>query len=71
MAAALTFGELLDAAHELPLDEQSELAAILARRVSEARRQALLAQVAEAEREFDAGLGREIDPANYVAELLK
>ena len=40
MPAALTFGEILDSAHELPLDEQTQLAATLAHRVAEARRQA-------------------------------
>ena len=69
MAATLTFGEILDAADELPLDAQRELAAILARRVSDARRQALLERVAEAEEDYRQGRCRTMTPEEFAAEL--
>ena len=68
---ALNFGEILDAAHELPLDDQAELLVVLRQRVAEAKRAALVERVLEAERELDAGLGREIDPDEFAAEMLR
>ena len=68
---ALTFGEILDAAHELPLDDQTELLVVLRQRVAEAQRAALLEQVLRSERELDAGLGREITPDKFAAEMLR
>ena len=68
---ALTFGEILDAAHELPLDDQAELLVVLRQRVAEAQRAALLEQVLRSERELDAGLGREITPDKFAAEMLR
>ena len=68
---ALTFGEILDAAHELPLDDQAELLVVLRQRVAEAKHAALVERVLEAERELDQGLGIEMTPEEFIAELAR
>jgi hypothetical protein len=55
MTPALSFGEVLEAADRLSSEEQEELIAILRRRLAEAGRMRLVAQVKEARREFAEG----------------
>ncbi len=55
MANVLPFAEVLEAADHLSPDEQEELVAILRRRVAQAARQRLAADVEEARREFAQG----------------
>ena len=62
-----TFGQVLDSADELTLEEQESLVSVLQRRVAERRRAELIRDVKEARQEFKAGTVR---PAT-VAEILK
>jgi hypothetical protein len=55
MSQELSFGEVLDAADHLSRDEQEELVAILNRRLADARRRQLIADVEESRREFAEG----------------
>lgn len=55
MSHALTFREVLEAADQLSQDEQEELIAILQRRLTQAARQRLAAEVQEARQEFAEG----------------
>ena len=50
-----TFGQVLESAESLPLEEQESLVSILQRRVAEQRRAELVEAVREARREFKAG----------------
>lgn len=65
--AIKTFGEVLDSADELTLEEQENLVSVLQRRVTERRRAELIRDVKEARQEFKAG---KVRPAT-VAEILK
>ena len=58
MLPALPFGEVLEAADHLSLDEQEELIAILRRRLNEAARQRIAAEVQEARRNLQKGVVR-------------
>jgi len=51
----MSFAELLDAADQLSLEEQSELIEILAHRISERRRDELAEEVREARADYAAG----------------
>lgn len=62
-----TFGQVLDSAGELTLDEQESLVSVLRRRVAEHRRAELIRDVKEARQEFKTG---KVRPAT-VAEILK
>ncbi len=55
MANVLPFAEVLEAADHLSPDEQEQLIAILRRRVAQAARQRVAAEVEEARREFAQG----------------
>lgn len=52
MSPIVTFGEIVEAADRLSPDEQEELIAILHRRLAQAGRQRLIAEVQEARQEF-------------------
>ena len=62
-----TFGQVLDSADELTLEEQESLVSVLQRRVIERRRAELIRDVKEARQEFKAG---KVRPTS-VAEILK
>ena len=53
MEKVATFAELLEAADELPLDDQESLAEILHRRVIERRREELAREALEARQEYE------------------
>ena len=55
MTRVLPFGEVLEAADHLSHDEQEQLIAILHRRLAQAARQRLVAEVQEARQEFAEG----------------
>ena len=71
MPAALTFGEILEAADALPLEEQAELGQIHSRRADDAKRQALVARVRESQEEFRQGRTVSLTPEEFAAELAK
>ena len=71
MTPTLPCGEVLDAADHLSQDEQEELVAILRRRLAQAGRQRVVADVQEARREFAAGRCSPATPAELMREILK
>ena len=70
MQNTTSFVEVLDAADLLSLDEQATLVEILQRRMVEHRREELVKEVHDAEREFQAGLCRPITPDELMGEVL-
>jgi hypothetical protein len=71
MAQQLPFGEVLEAADRLSEDEQEELIAILHRRLADAARQRLAAEVREARQEFAEGRCLPTTPDDLMREILK
>jgi hypothetical protein len=71
MSQELRFGEVLEAADHLPPDEQEELIAILHRRLSQAARQRLAAEVQEARQEFAEGRCLPATPEELMREIMK
>ena len=71
MTQDLSFGEVLEAADHLTLDEQVELIAILHRRLAQAARQRLAAEVMEARQQFAEGRCVPATPDELMREILK
>lgn len=71
MIPVMPFGEVLEAADQLSPEEQQELIAILNRRLAQAGRQRLAAEVQEARQEFVAGQCRAATPDEIMREILK
>ena len=71
MNQVMPFGEVLEAADQLSLDEQQELVAILGRRLAQAGRQRLAADVHEARQEFAEGRCVPATPAEIMREILE
>jgi hypothetical protein len=71
MTRVLPFGEVLEAADQLSQDEQEELIAILHRRLAQAARQRLAAEVQEARQEFAQGRCLPATPQEMMREILK
>jgi hypothetical protein len=65
-----TFGQVLEWADELPLEEQESLVSILQRRLREQRRAELVQAVKEARKEFRAGRCRPASPAGIMKKIL-
>jgi len=61
-----TFADVLDAAEQLDVDAQTELVAVLSRRLAERGRERLAATVAQARREFAAGQCQPMTAAEIV-----
>ena len=70
MERVMTFGEVLDAADQLSLEEQETLADVLHRRIVEGRRRQLALEVAEARQEYQAGDCQPTTPDELMAEIL-
>ena len=70
MDSVLPFGEVLDAAVQLSLEEQETLADILKRRIIERRRQELAAEVRSARQEYKAGSCKAVAPDELGAEIV-
>jgi hypothetical protein len=58
MSLPMPFVEVLDAANQLPPEDQEELIAVLRRRLAERGRNQLVADIQEARREFAEGVCR-------------
>jgi hypothetical protein len=67
----MLFGDILDAADQLSTDEQQELIAILQRRVAEAGRRRVVAEVQEARQEFATGQCQAVTPDELMREILE
>ena len=68
MSQVLAFGDVLEAADQLSAEDQHELIAILQRRLADAGRERLLANINQARREFAAGLCKPMTAAEIVRE---
>jgi hypothetical protein len=64
------FGEVLEIADALSLDEQEDLLSLLTSRVREQRRAELAQTVREARHEFRAGRVRVASPAQIMKKIL-
>jgi hypothetical protein len=71
MAQGLAFGEVLEAADQLSREEQEELIAILHRRLAQAARQRLAAEIQEARQEFSEGRCLPATPDELMGEITK
>ena len=70
MEKVASFADVLEAADELPLDDQETLAEILHRRVIERRREQLAREVLQAHKEYKQGRCRPVTPDELMAEIL-
>lgn len=70
MMRETTFGEILEAASELTLDEQESLIGILQNRLRERRRKAVVRDVLEATEEFAEGKCQPVTPSQLMEEIL-
>ncbi len=66
-----SFADVLEAADQLPLDDQETLAEILHRRVIEQRRQILVAEVREARSEYQEKRCCPVSPDEIMDEILE
>jgi hypothetical protein len=71
MAHVLPFGEVLEAADHLSAEEQEELIAILHRRLAQAARHRLAAEIHEARQEFAEGRCSLVTPGELMREIMK
>ena len=65
----MTFSEVMEAIHQLSLDEQKALLDIVRRRMSEARRSRLIEAVREARREYSKGEFRVVTPSELARDI--
>lgn len=65
-----TFAEILEAAEQLPLQEQENLIDILQKRLRERRTANLLKDVQEAQKEFAEGKCQPVTPEKLMEEIL-
>jgi hypothetical protein len=66
----MRFGEVLEAAAQLSLEEQEGLVEVLRHRVIELRREDLAAEIRQAREEFDAGQCEPTTPDDLLKTIL-
>ena len=71
MSQILPFGDVVEAADHLSREEQEELIAILHRRLAQAARQRLAAEIQEARQEFAEGRCSPATPDELMPEIMK
>ncbi len=71
MTHVLQFGEVLEAADHLSHDEQEELIGILHRRLAQATRQRLVAEIKESRKEFAEGRCLPTTPSKLMREIME
>lgn len=69
-AGATFFGEILDAADKLSLEEQEALIDVLSRRAADRRRDQLGRDIRNARKEFKDGRTRPSTPDDILSEIL-
>ncbi len=65
-----TFAEILEAADQLPLEDQENLIDILQKRLQDHRRACLVKDVQEAQKEFAEGKCQPLTPEQLMEEIL-
>ena len=68
--AKTTFAEILEAAEQLPPEEQENLIHILKNRLREQKRAELVKDVNEAQKEFAQGQCKPVTPEQIMEEIL-
>jgi len=71
MSQVLPFGDVVEAADHLCEEEQKELVAIVQRRLAQAARQRLAAEIREARQEFAEARCVPTTPDDLMREILK
>ena len=66
----ISFGDILEAAKQLPLEEKEDLIRILQNRLREQKRSDLIKDVRESEREFAQGKCQPVTPDELMKEIL-
>ena len=69
MQDGVTFGQVLEAADQLAIDDQQALLEILSRRLIEQRRELLAREVLAAEQEFREGTCEPTTPGDIIAAI--
>lgn len=69
MGNAATFGEILEAADKLSLDDQEALKDVLNRRLIEHRREELVKDIKEGEKEFKEGSCKPATPSEIMKDI--
>ncbi len=70
MAHSQPFGEILEAADGLPVEDQETLVTILKNRLRERRRAELAKDIQDAGKEFEKGNCRPVTPDELMREIL-
>ena len=70
MAIQTTFAEILEAAEQLPLEDQENLIHILQNRLRDQKRTELFRDVQEAQQEFAQGQCQPLTPEQIMGEIL-
>lgn len=65
-----TFAEILEAANQLPVEDQENLIDILQNRLRDKRRADLVRDVQEAQQEFAEGKCQPVTPEQLIEEIL-
>lgn len=71
MSTTATYGEILEAADKLPLEDQESLVEVLQHRLIERRRAEIVKAVEESRRDFEAGKCRTGTAADLMREILQ
>lgn len=66
-----SLGQVLEAANQLPLEEQESLIDILRQRIREARRADILKDIWETQQEFYQGKCQVLTPEELIREIAK
>ncbi len=70
MENPVPFGEILEAADNLPIEDQATLVTILKNRLRERLRAELVKEIQEAKKEFEQGRVRPVTPDELMREIL-
>jgi len=70
MGNKLAFGEILDAAEALSVEDQEALIEVLHRRVIESRREEILKDIHQARQEFESGQCRPVTASELMKEII-
>jgi tryptophan 2,3-dioxygenase len=69
-SGSVRFGEVLEAAAQLSLEEQEDLVEVLRHRVTERRREEIASEIRQARRELDAGQCEPTSPDDLLRKIL-
>ena len=69
MPKALPFDKVLEAADDLPVEDQQALVELLKSRLRDRRRAEIAKDIADAQREFSKGRCRPVQPADLIREI--